>query len=87
MLIGARLNWRPVVKRRVRTGKLLHCFRAANSVSYVESASSSASHLTCSDAPSRCLVRKVLYWWTSGRLMPGFSRSDLPSEVCRGIGC
>lgn len=66
MLIGMRLSWRRVIKRRVRTGNLLHCLRAADSVTYVEyapsSALSAASHLARSDAPLLGLVRKVFYW-------------------------
>lgn len=61
MLIGMKQNWRRVIKRRVITGNLLHCLRAADSVTYVEyapsSAPSAASHLTRSDAPPRGLVR------------------------------
>ena len=48
MFIGMRPSWRRVIKRRVRTGNLLHCLRAADSVTYVEYAP--------------CWVRKVFYW-------------------------
>ena len=68
MCIGTRLSVSLAAsdERCVITGKLLHCLRAADSVTYVEyapsSAPSAASHLARSDAPLLGWVRKVFYW-------------------------